>query len=282
MIPAAFEYERPSSLDEALALLADGGDDARPLAGGHSLLPLMRLRLARPTLLVDIGGLNDLRYVRDEGDQIAIGALCTHHALSHAPELSGGCGLIAEVAGQIGDPQVRHRGTIGGSVAHADPASDLPAALLALDAEVVAQGPGGSRSIAAADFFVGPLMSALEPSEILTEVRVAKRAGCGSGYQKFQRRAQDWAIVGIAAVVESDGGSISNAAIGLTNMSGTPLRAKAVEEALAGAADEGAIAEAAKKVSEAGTPFADANASAEFRLHLAEVLIRRVIADAMS
>ncbi len=282
MIPAAFEYERPSSLAEALKMLSEGGDDARPIAGGHSLLPLMRLRLARPSLLVDIGGLADLRYVRDEGDHIAIGALCTHHELASAQELTGGCRLIAQVARQIGDPQVRHRGTIGGSIAHADPASDLPAAVLALDGAVVARGAGGSRTIPAADFFLGPLMSALEPGEILTEVRVAKRVGCGSTYEKFQRRAQDWAIVAVAAVIESSGGTISNAAIGLTNMAGTPIRASGVEEALAGAASEEAIAEAAGRVSEVGTPLPDQNASSEYRLHLAEVLIRRAVANAMS
>jgi len=282
VIPAAFEYARPSSLAEALQLLSDGGDDARPIAGGHSLLPLMRLRLARPSLLVDIGDLSDLRYVREEGDQIAIGALCTHHALSGAPELTGGSGLIAQVAAQIGDPQVRHRGTIGGSIAHADPASDLPAALLALDGQVVAQSSGGSRTIEAADFFIGPLMSALEPGEILTELRVARRPGCQSAYEKFQRRAQDWAIVGVAAVIESDGGTISSAALGLTNMAATPVRASGVEEALVGASGEDAIAEAAQRVSELGTPLPDQNASPEFRLHLAEVMIRRAVANAMN
>lgn len=282
MIPAPFEYERASSLDEALTLLAQGGEDARPLAGGHSLLPLMRLRLARPTLLVDIGGLEDLRFIRGDGDSVTIGALSTHHDLAGSAELTGGCGLIARVAAQIGDPQVRHRGTIGGSIAHADPASDLPAALLALDAEFEVQGSGGARTIAAGDFFEGPFMSAMQPGEILTEIRVARKDGWGSAHQKFQRRAQDWAIVGVAAVVESGDSGISGAAIGLTNMGATPLRAAAVEEALIGAADHAAFAAAAKRVSAIGTPPTDDNASSEYRLHLAEVLIRRAVAEALA
>ncbi len=279
MIPASFEYERAGSLDEALSLLAAGGDDARPLAGGHSLLPLMRLRLARPTLLVDIGGLDELRGVDADGDAISIGALTTHHELAGASELTGGCGLIAKVAQGIGDPQVRHRGTIGGSVAHADPASDLPTALLALDAEISVAGSGGTRWVAAADFFVGPFMPAMDSGEIVTGIRVPRKDGWGSAYHKFQRRAQDWAIVGVAAVVHwSDG--IAGATIGLTNMGGTPLRAHAVEAALVGVSEKAEIMAAASKVSELETPPADENASSEFRLHLAEVLIRRALAEA--
>ncbi|WP_419947965.1 FAD binding domain-containing protein [Candidatus Palauibacter sp.] len=280
MIPASFEYERAGSLDEALSLLAAGGDDARPLAGGHSLLPLMRLRLARPSLLVDIGGLDELRGVRADGDSVEIGALTTHHELAGASELSGGSGLIAKVAEGIGDPQVRHRGTIGGSVAHADPASDLPAALLALDAEVSVAGSGGTRSIAAADFFVGPFMSAMDAGEIVTGVRVPRMDGWGSAYRKFQRRAQDWAIVGVAAVVDWGESGIAGARIGLTNMGGTPLRAGAVEAALAGASEKAEIMAAAAKVSELDTPPADENASSEYRLHLAQVLIGRAVAEA--
>ena len=280
MIPASFDYERASSLDEALSLLAAGGEDARPLAGGHSLLPLMRLRLARPSLLVDIGGIDELRGVRNEGDSVVIGALTTHHEVAGAPELVGGSGLLAKVAGGIGDPQVRHRGTLGGSVAHADPASDLPAALLALDADVFLAGRGGTRSVAAADFFVGPFMSAAEEGEIVTGVRVPKREGWGSAYQKFQRRAQDWAIVGVAAVVRWTEDGIAGAAIGLTNMGGAPLRAGAVEASLTGASEKAEIVAAASKVSELEPPPADENASSEYRLHLAEVLIRRAVAEA--
>ena len=278
MIPASFDYERASSLDEALSLLAAGGEDARPLAGGHSLLPLMRLRLARPSLLVDIGGIDELRGVRDDGDSVTIGALTTHHEVAGAAALTGG--LLAKVAEGIGDPQVRHRGTLGGSVAHADPASDLPAALLALDAEITLAGRGGTRSVAAADFFVGPFMSAADDGEIVTGVRVPKREGWGSAYQKFQRRAQDWAIVGVAAVVNWTDSGIAGAAIGLTNMGGTPLRAHAVEAALTGSSEKAQILAAASKVSELETPPADENASSEYRLHLAQVLIARAVAEA--
>ena len=280
MIPASFDYERASSLDEALSLLAEGGEDARPLAGGHSLLPLMRLRLARPSLLVDIGGIDELRGVRDEGDSVVIGALATHHEVAGASALTGGSGLIAKVAEGIGDPQVRHRGTLGGSVAHADPASDLPAALLALDAEVTLAGRDGARSVAAADFFVGPFMSAAADGEIVTGVRVPKREGWGSAYRKFQRRAQDWAIVGVAAVVHWTEDGIAGAAIGLTNMGGTPLRAGGVEAALTGASEKAQILAAASRVSELEMPPEDENASSEYRLHLAQVLIARAVAEA--
>ena len=271
MIPASFDYERASSLDEALSLLAEGGEDARPLAGGHSLLPLMRLRLARPSLLVDIGGIDELRGVRDEGDSVVIGALATHHEVAGASALTGGSGLIAKVAEGIGDPQVRHRGTLGGSVAHADPASDLPAALLALDAEVTVAGAG---------LFGRPFMSAAADGEIVTGVRVPKREGWGSAYRKFQRRAQDWAIVGVAAVVNWTEDGIAGAAIGLTNMGGTPLRAHAVETALVGTSEKAQILAAASKVSELETPPEDENASSEYRLHLGQVLIARAVAEA--
>jgi len=280
VIPAPFEYARATSVANALELLAQGGEDARPLAGGHSLLPLMRLRLARPSLLVDIGRLDDLRFISADGDDLVIGALTTHHDLSDSHELSEACPLLVRTARQIGDPQVRHRGTIGGSVAHADPASDLPAALLALDAEIALEGPGGARAVPAADFFQGPFMSALGPGEILTSIRVPGSAGAGGTYLKFQRRAQDWAIVGVAALVRRDGGAIAGASIGLTNMGGTPLRATAVEEALVGAEGEDAIASAAAAVREIGLPPGDDQADPEYRLHLAEVLIRRAVAAA--
>ncbi|MFV1988192.1 MAG: xanthine dehydrogenase family protein subunit M [Gemmatimonadota bacterium] len=281
MIPTPFDYERANSVAQALTLLEQGGEDASLLAGGHSLLPLMRLRLARPTLLVDIGRLDDLRYVSIDGDHILIGALTTHHELADSSELEGACPLLSATARQIGDPQVRHRGTIGGSVAHADPASDLPAALLALDAEVVLQGSDGSRTVAAADFFEGPFMSALGDAEMLTAIRVPVSSASAS-YHKFQRRAQDWAIVWVAAVVEHDGGTITNAAIGLTNMGGTPLRAPAVEAALVGAESDDAIAAAAAQVGDLGLPPGDDQASPEYRQHLAEVLIRRAVRELVS
>lgn len=280
MIPAPFEYERASSVAEAVARLSEGGDEARVIAGGHSLLPLMRLRLARPTLLVDIGRLDELRYVEADGDHLVIGALTTHHELADSHELSEACPLLARTAAQIGDPQVRHRGTLGGSIAHADPASDLPTALLALDASIVVEGADGARDIPAGEFFVGPFTSALGSAELVTAVRVP-RSGARGAYLKFHRRAQDWAIVGVAALIEPDGEAIGRASIALTNMGGTPIRATAVEEALAGAEGDAAIAEAAARVRDLDRPPSDEQASGEFRSHLAEVLIRRAVGAAL-
>jgi carbon-monoxide dehydrogenase medium subunit len=267
MIPAPFEYELASSVDDAIRLLGQDGE-AKLLAGGHSLLPLMKLRFARPSLLVDIGRLSELSYVREAGDQIAIGALTRHHDVAGSSVLQQQCGIVARAAEQVGDPQVRHRGTIGGSVAHGDPASDLPTVLLALDAELVAKGLSGERVIAAGDFFTGFLETALGPQEILTEIRVP-RAGAGGAYVKFNRRAQDWATVAVAAV-RANGG----VHVGLTNMGATPLRAKAVEQALAGGADS---ATAAEQADEGTSPPSDTNGSAEYRRHLAKVLTRRAL-----
>lgn len=271
MIPAAFEYRRASSLEEALAMLGDGGEDAKLLAGGHSLLPLMKLRLAAPTMLVDIGRISDLSYVREEGDRLVIGALSRHRDVEINPLVRSHAPLVAHVAGQVGDPQVRHRGTIGGSVAHGDAASDLPAACLAMGATFTAVGPGGSRTIDADDFFLGFLETALRPDEILTEISLPKATGAGWSFQKFNRRAQDWAIVGVAAVRGEHTG------VGLVNMGSVPLRARAVEEALAGGADE---AEAASHASDGLEPPADLNASPEYRRHLAQVLVRRALEEA--
>ena len=268
MIPAAFEYERAGSVDEAVSLLGRD-EDAKLLAGGHSLIPLMRLRFARPSLLVDIGRLDELRYVRDDGDRIAIGALTRHAELVRDPLLAQHCALIGKAAAGIGDPQVRHRGTIGGSVAHGDPASDLPAALLALDATFVAQGPGGTREIAAADFFQGFLETALAPDELLCEIRVPKTGANGFAFEKFNRRAQDFATVGVVAA--SLGGATR---VGLINMGSTPLRATAVEQALAQGAS---AADAASHAAEGTEPSADLNASVEYREHLARVLVRRAL-----
>ena len=266
MIPAAFEYERAGSVDEALELLGRD-DETRLLAGGHSLIPLMRLRFARPSLLVDIGRLDDLRFVRDDGERIAIGALSRHADLAGSDTLRNACPVLAEAAGHIGDPQVRHRGTIGGSLAHADPASDLGTVLLALDAELVARGPGGERVIPAASFFTGPFDTALERQEVLTEIRVPK--GAEGTYLKYARRAQDWATVGVAAV--RVGGRVQ---VGLTSMGATPMRASGVEEALASGAS---AAEAAARAGEGTSPRGDANASPEYRAHLAQVLVRRAL-----
>ena len=265
MIPAAFTYLRASSADEAVALAAENGEEAKFLAGGHSLLPLMKLRLAAPEALIDLGGLRDLSYVRDEGSFVAIGALTRHHDLENSPVLAASIPLLAHAAGQVGDPQIRHRGTIGGSVAHADPASDLPAVLLALDAVFVALGPAGTREIAAADFFESLFETTLSPGELLTEIRVPKPAIAGWSFQKFTQRAIDWAIVGVAA----QGNNVA-----LVNMAGTPMRASAVEAALASGASP---AEAASHAAEGTSAPADIRASTAYREHLARVLVRRAL-----
>jgi len=266
MIPAAFSYERAGSVEEAIELLGSDGD-AKLLAGGHSLIPAMKLRIARPTVLVDVGRLDDLRYVREDGDRIAIGALTRHSALVRDPVLTACCAVIVQATELVGDPQVRHRGTIGGSLAHADPASDLGAVAVALDAEFVARGPEGERTIAATEFFVGPFTSALGPQELLTEIRVP---AVGHGvYLKYQRSARDWATVGVAAA--NVGGRIQ---VGLASMGPTPLRASALEKALAGGAS---AADAAALAAEGAEPPSDVSASSEYRAHLARVLARRAI-----
>jgi carbon-monoxide dehydrogenase medium subunit len=271
MIPAKFDYQRASSADEAISLLGQYGEDAKLLAGGHSLLPLMKLRLAAPSVLIDIGRLNELSYVNDGGDHIAIGALTRHRDVETSTLLLDQVPLLARAASQVGDPQVRHRGTIGGSISHGDPASDLPAVVLALGATLVARGPGGERTIEASDFFQGFLETALAPDELLTEIRVPKVAGAGWSFQKFNRRAQDWAIVGVAAVHNGTTG------VALVNMGSTPVRATAVEEALAGGAS---AAEAAQHAADGLDPPSDLNASPEFRRHLATVLVRRALEEA--
>jgi carbon-monoxide dehydrogenase medium subunit len=269
MIPAAFEYRRAGSVEEAVSLLAEHGDEAKLLAGGMSLLPLMKLRLATPAVLVDVGRLRELSYVRDAGEHLAIGALTRHRDLETNDVLADQCPPLRAVAHEVGDPQVRHRGTIGGSVAHGDPASDLPAVLLALDATFSVRGAGGrQRDIAAADFFQGFLETALAPDELLMEIRVPKVPGAGHAYEKFNRRAQDWAIVGALAV--RDGGT----RVALVNMGTTPLRARGVEEVLASGAP---AAEAAERAAEGTEPPSDLNATPEFREHLARVLVRRAL-----
>lgn len=269
MIPAAFDYKKAGSSEEAVALIVEHGDEAKLLAGGHSLIPMMKLRLAVPSVLVDIAGVEDLSYIDDRGDHIAIGALTKHRSLETSDLLIAECPLLAHVASKVGDPQVRHRGTLGGSLAHSDPASDLPAAVLALGGSLVAEGPNGQREIGVADFFTGYFESALSDDEMLTEVRVPKAPGASWSYQKFNRRAQDWAIVGVAAV-EVHGA----AQIALVNMGSTPLRAEAVEAALAGGAGAAEAAEAAADGTDAPT---DLNASPEYRDHLARVLTKRAL-----
>jgi len=274
MIPAAFEYVRAGSAEEAISLLGEHGEDAKFLAGGHSLLPLMKLRLAQPSVLIDIGRLTDLSYIRDTGDQVAIGALTRHMDIETSDVLAEHAPLLARAASQVGDPQVRHRGTIGGSLAHADPASDLPATTLALGATYVAQGPNGTREIPAAEFYESFLTSTLGDDEMLIEVRVPKMQGAGWSFQKFNRRAQDWAIVGVAAWRRN-----GDAGVGLVNMASTPVLATSVMSALGGG---GSVEEAAEQAAAESDPQADLNASVEFRVHLAKVLTRRALEEASS
>jgi aerobic carbon-monoxide dehydrogenase medium subunit len=280
MIPLAFDYEVAESVDHAIELLGQHGDEAKLLAGGHSLLPIMKLRLATPTVLVDLGRLGDLNYVNDEGDHLAIGAMTRHCDMERNATLQEHCGLIAYTASLVGDPQVRHRGTIGGSISHGDAASDLPSALLALDANFVVKGSDGERTVAAGDFFEDYLQTTLAPDEVLTEIQVPKLGGAGWSYKKFNRRAQDWAVVGVAAVVEQSNGSIGSARIGLTNMGSTPLRATAAENALSGA-DPSSVAEATGSADEGTSPSSDIAASDEYRRHLARVLSRRAVEEAL-
>jgi aerobic carbon-monoxide dehydrogenase medium subunit len=266
MIPAPFTYKRASSVDEALDLAAQDGDDAKFLAGGHSLLPLMKLRLAVPEVLIDIGRIAELRYVRDEDGHIAVGALTSHDELSRSAVLASELPLLAHVAGQVGDPQVRHRGTIGGSLVHADPAADLPAVALALDATLVARGPSGSREIPARDFFQSLFETALEPGELLTEIRIPKPEAPGQwAFEKFTKRAIDWAIVGVA---------VQGRSVALVNMDQTPVRAAAVEQALAGGAGP---RDAAAHAAEGTSPPVDINADGRYREHLARVLTARAL-----
>lgn len=272
MIPASFEYRRAATVDDALGWLAEDPDGTKLLAGGHSLLPLMKLRLATPSVLVDVARIPDLSYVREEGDEVAVGALTRHRDLEVSELARSEVPLLAHVAGQVGDPQVRHRGTIGGSLAHGDPASDLPAAVLALGGRLVVVGPGGRREVAAEDFFRGFLETAVGPDEMLTEIRLPKARG-GWAFQKFNRRAQDWAIVGVAAVVDGD------ARVALVNMGSTTLRARGVEEALAQGAS---AAEAAARAADGLEPPSDLHASTDYRRHLATVLVRRALDEAMA
>ena len=268
MIPAAFSYARADSVDEAVALLAEHGDEAKLLAGGHSLLPLMKLRLATPSVLVDVGRLTELSFVRDDGDALAIGGLTRHHDVEHDPVIRQHVPLLAAAAGEVGDPQVRHRGTLGGSLAHGDPASDLPAVVLALRGSIVVRGSGGERTIAADDFFRGFLETALAPDEVITEVRVPKTGDASWAFEKFNRRAQDWAIVGVAAV----GGD--RPGVALVNMADTPVRASAVEAALLSGAS---TADAAAHAGDDTEPPSDLNASPDYRRHLARVLVGRAL-----
>jgi carbon-monoxide dehydrogenase medium subunit len=279
VIPARFDYDVAESVDHAVELLAAGGGDTKLLAGGHSLIPALKLRIARPAKLVDIGRLSDLAYVSDGGTHVAIGAVTRHASIASDGLLAEQCPIVSHTAGQIGDPQVRHRGTLGGTLAHGDPASDLPAVMLALGAELVARGPGGERVIPAGEFFTGVFETALGSDEMLVEARVPKlAASTGWAYLKANRRAQDWATVGVAALVHRDNGSVAGASIGLVNMGGTPLRARAAEDALAGGAS---IADAAALVTEGAEPPSDHAGSSEYRAHLAQVVARRALEQAL-
>jgi aerobic carbon-monoxide dehydrogenase medium subunit len=279
VIPAAFEYTVPGSLAEAIQALTDGGEDAKLLAGGHSLIPLMKLRLAAPSLLIDLRNVPGLHGVERENGNWRIGALTAHAQLEHSPEL----GLVSTVAGTIADPQVRNRGTIGGSLAHGDPASDLPAAMLVCEGTVTLQGPGGQRTVAASDLFQNYLETAVAADEVLTEIRIDGLDGYGYGYEKFNRRSEDWAMVAVSAVVKESGGTCEDVRIGLTNMASVPLRASGVEEALRGQSlSSENIERAAEQAAEGLNPPADLNASAEYKCHLARVLCKRALQAALA
>jgi carbon-monoxide dehydrogenase medium subunit len=277
MIAAEFDYVVAESVDDAIRLLGEGGADAKVLAGGHSLLPLMKLRFASPSLLVDLRTISDLRGVQTGDDSFRIGAMTRHADLQARPDM----GLISVAARQIADQQVRNRGTIGGSLANGDAAADLPAVLLALGGSVVVRGSGGEREIDAGDLFVGYMTTSIEPGEIITEVRIPALAGYGYGYEKFNRRAEDWAMVGVCALVKSSGGVCEDVRIGLTHMGSTPLRASAAEDALRGQPlDAEHIAAAAEHAAEGTEPTGDLNATPDYKRHLARVLCGRALTTA--
>lgn len=278
MIPAKFDYVAPTTLEEALRALADGGDEAKIMAGGQSLLPVLRMRLNAPELVIDIGRIEQLRGIREEGDALVIGAMTTHSEVQHSDLVKEHALLLVRAESEVADPQVRHRGTFGGAVAHADPAGDLGAPCLALDAEFVIAGQNGTRTVAADDFFVDLFTTAMAENEILVEVRLPKRSGWGAHYEKFVRVAHQWPIVAVAAAVRVDGDSIGEARVGLTNMGSTPLRARSVEQALVGqpATDE-AVRSAAASAAEGTDPPSDLNGDSDYRRHLATVLTRRAV-----
>ncbi|HUC57857.1 MAG TPA: xanthine dehydrogenase family protein subunit M [Streptosporangiaceae bacterium] len=283
MIPAKFDYFKATSVNDAVAALENGGEDAKVIAGGQSLLPLLRLRLSYPELLVDVGGVAELGEVIDEGDSLLIGSGTTHYHLTRNPLVLEHCGLLAETAGTVADPAVRHRGTIGGSLAHCDPAGDLPAVVLALDASMLATGPDGDREIPASEFFVDYLTTALAPNEILTGVRVPKLGPeWGYRYEKFHRTAQAWAIVGVAALARRSDGHVAEARVGLTNMGSVPVRATATEAAAAGAeATRAALNAAAASAADGTEPPADLHGAPDYRRHLARVLTGRALVSAV-
>ena len=281
MIPAQFDYHAPTTVDEALRLLAEveaSGRDVKVLGGGQSMLPVLRLRMAAPEVVVDLGKIPDLRGVREDGDAVVIGAMTTHDTMTREPLVRQHALLLSVASATVADPQVRHRGTFGGAIVHADPAGDIAAPVLALDCELVIQGPGGRRTVAAADFFEDLFTTAVGEGELLVEIRVPKYTGWGARYEKFTRVAQAWSVVAVAAAVKVEGGSIAQARVGLTNMGSVPIRAHAVEAALIGQpATADAIKEATRRAGEGTTPPTDANADADFRRHLAGVLTGRAV-----
>ena len=279
MIPVAFDYKRATTVDEALAALASS-DDAKILGGGQSLLPVLRQRLNAPELIVDCSTIDEIKGIDASGDKVTIGAGATHHAVMHDPAVKSSVELLAKATETVADPQIRHRGTLGGSLAHADPRADQPPVALALDAEFTIAGPGGKRTVPASEFFIGPFETAVGEDELLVSVAFPKYDGWGVHYEKFNRTAQAWSIVGVAVAVRMDGGKIAEARIGLTNMGGSPVRATAVEQALIGASSMSDIAAAAEHAAEGTDTFADEDADVEFRKHLVRVLTTRAVATA--
>lgn len=277
MIPAPFDYHAPTTLEEALQLLG-ASEDAKVLAGGQSLLPVLKLRLAAPEVVIDLGRIDTLRGIREDGDAIVIGAMTPHYVVAADPLVAQHAALLAKATHEVADPQVRHRGTLGGAIAHADPAGDLLAPALALEAELVIAGPGGTRTVAAADFFQGLFTTAIGEDEILTEVRIPKHTGWGAHYEKFTRVAQQWSIVAVAVTLRTEDGTIAEARVALTNMGSVPIRATAVEQALHGVAvDAAAVAAAVAGIAEGTKPPSDLNGDADYRSHLATVLARRAV-----
>ena len=279
MIPSSFEYVAPTSVEDALAALAEAGDEGKVLAGGQSLLPVLRMRLNAPEKVIDLGRVEGLRGIREDGDTIVIGAMTTHDEVANSELVKEHAALLAKATAEVADPQIRHRGTLGGAIVHADPAGDLGAPVLALDAEMVIAGPGGERTVAAKDFFTDLFETAVGDGELLTAIRIPKHTGWGAHYEKFVRVAHQWSIVGVAATVKADGGTISEAKIRLTNMGSTPLRAASVEAALAGKSASD-VADVCSSAADGTNPPSDLNGDADYRRHLATVLTSRAVAAA--
>jgi aerobic carbon-monoxide dehydrogenase medium subunit len=281
VIPSAFDYIAASTVEEAVQALSQAGVDAKVLAGGQSLVSVLRLRLATPTTIVDLNKISELRGVRDGGEAIVVGAMTTYHDVINDPLVGKHAALLTLATQTVGDPQIRHRGTVGGALVHADPAGDLLAAVVALDSEMVIAGPGGRRTVSAEEFFVDLFTTAVGPDEVLVEVRIPKKTGWGAHYEKFSRVAQAWSIVAVAATVRTEGGLIAQARVALTNMGATPVRAIGVEQALLGQqASTATIRAAAEHAAEGTSPMSDNNADADYREHLARVLTGRAVAGA--